>query len=320
MKGLFRIIILIICCSSCSRERKIPLEPSLRNDQLINLGHYATVFEKYLSFPNLFRAAVIKQHNIKIITRSFYTIERDTDFDSNQKKTTKALKERRVYSFDHAGYLASLAIYYYFDGSKIGSLLFDYHSKPDRFGYAHVERSAKSGEVQLDLKKLDYQYYIHDKLAVKRKMIVYHNRLDDSKLFSMINRYYAGPLSVDSIAAPSQTDIVLVGNPKVPQKMYQVKRIVHESDVTRWERNKTGVLKSISIASHPFSIKRVMIYDKSSCCIGFDEVLSAPTGEVTKTKVSIKRAKTGLPVSITRKKLVGDQFKQVSLEYFEYTM
>jgi len=318
MKYLVRITIFLICCASCSRDKQNKVEPAFRKDQLINLSHYGTVFEKYLSFPNLFRPSVIQQHKIKSITRSYYTIERDTDFDSNQKKTTQVLKERRVYSFNPAGFLTSLAIYYYFDGSKIGTLLFDYYTKPDRFGFARVERSAKSGEVQLDLKKLDYQYYIHDRESVKSKVVVYRNRLENTKLYCMINRFYAGPLSVDSIAAPGQKDFVLIGKPATPQKLYQVKRIVHESEVTRWQRNKNGVLKAISIASHPFTLKRVMFFDKTSCCIGFDESLSAPTGEVTKTKVTIKRAKTGLPTLITRKKLVGDRYKQVSLEYLQY--
>lgn len=309
-------LIVLLFSVACSRNSITTSEKeSFKSNDLLNYAVYGMEMEKHLSFPILFKKEVVKEAQIRTIIRRIYSVDADD-------KVTRRLREKRVYSFDQIGNLKRLYLYYYLDSQKIGTLIFDYKSTPDKFGFARVERSPLTGEVAMEGKKLDFQYYIHDQISYSSKCLTYRNRSKGTFLYCFQNVHFSGPLSVDSIAHPRLRDQVLIGTPVVPEKKYQVDNVVHEFNVIEWEKTSKEAVSKIKFSSNPFHTVRTYEWSNSGFVISFVDSLYASSEFIQRTEARMIRNKQNLPTSIaftngsSRTKRIT-HIEKIGYEYFK---
>ncbi len=303
--GILAVAFLFGCSEEVRMKRKkskVVLQPSL-----IRLSHYFSEFEEELSFPVWFDDSLIRKSNIQKIIRKTYSLNDDT----TKLRLPRTIKE---YTFDESGGLQSYNVSQYYEGQEVSSLRFEYPNGIDQFGYSELETNVPNSV--LDQSK--YKIYKPEKYA--SDFLVYKNVSDGTYLLCMTNEKYYGPLSVDSILNPTSFDLVMLGNPRFPEKRYRVENRVNESDVISVEYHKKYHLPlELKIEKTPFTYHRIVKYNNEGVCNGFTDSTFSIDQMLTVKRSVWSLNEWGNPVKMIHKTdAINNELQNTQIETFEY--
>jgi hypothetical protein len=261
------LILILLACGKKSDLDKIKAPKKVA--QWINPNFYNNDFEDELNFPLWFDDSLIRAHQIYKITKQIYPrIHADTTDNESQLKIVP--KEKIEYYFDPNGLVDQIVIYSYFDDREISRANFIYEGNMLSSGFRNVRTlplislTKKNEEDEFTTELYQEELLQHNLLKFVKKEKKYAAYINPDKgnfYFSVKNRKYWGPLSIDSILHPKKEDWVIHGSLRKPYKKYHVENIVNESLVHKYYYHKTGVLKRRTKKTYPFEFRRYYFYD-----------------------------------------------------------
>lgn len=314
--------ITFVFMTSCSDESKFNgvKQKSSVESGILNMHILFTDAERNVSFPIWFKDSILTKEKISKITRKIYLLDEEDAF-LNGKLDNTMPRETREYWINPNGSIGKFKLTYFYDDQEIGTVSFVYDDNKDIYGYAKVSRVADSlSSLESNGDDLNYYHNVHQKLKYSDKYLAYQNMHTGDKLFYMLQKKYWGPLSVDSIMQPNPKDIVILGDPRNPEKQYRVRNKVNEMDVIKYKYNsKTNMIESITRFEYPFEIKRSFLNNKEGWCTGYIDSTFSDNIYLTRTKSEILFNKKKLPVSVSHKK-ENQQKKngRITIEIFTY--
>ena len=306
----FLFSLLAIFLVSCSEEKKAFFQKKATPHQpfLINMQHYFSEVEDEISFPIWFDDSIVKQKKIRTLTRSIYALNQDTS-------VVNLPRVEKVYSFDENGTVQTLEITEYYERTKVHHVIFTFDDVKDENGFVSVKIEQKSHLI-------DYEssYSLYDVEQYANSFLVYKNREDGNYLFYMIDEDQRGPLSVESFANPTPNDWIVLGTPGVPDKRYQVRNRVNESNVKEINyAKKTSRLESVEFESYPFDYKRSIQYDGNGYCIGFVDSTFSMDQFLMRRSSKFSHDANRMPSKLVHNSEKGDgTIGNRQLETFEY--
>jgi hypothetical protein len=144
----------------------------------------------------------------------------------------------------------------------------------------------------------------------------------------MLNSKFWGPLSVDSILSPTPKDVIVLGSPYFPSKIYRVQNKVNEMDVQSfvyWKNSKTKQktrnknIQTLIRQEYPFEFKRTILTDKQGKCGEYIDSTFSEGKFLTRTLSEIHFNTKNLPVKIIHKKQVKSvSSNRLSIEILTY--
>ena len=321
MKWFVPLICAGLFLASCSEGKK---EDSSEEQSIspkpfvLNMQHFFTQSENFMSLPVWFEDSVIRSEKIFRLTRNIYHVSLNNVDESGSEDLD--LREVREYYFDRAGHTDSIRIEYFYDDHKIGIVTFHYPDESDQFGYHEkVVRILKiPGDGGLTPQELPF--ILLGTRWSSGKFLSYKDQGRWTRYHFMLDKKNFGPLSVDSVIHPGPDDFVFLGKPEKPQKMYQVINKVHERNVhlyTYFEGN--GPLRTYIRHDYPFEIRRNVVYNSGGICTGYiDSTLSDKT-YLSRTKSIFKLNNRNLPEKLERvKQNQESKTSLVSVEKYVY--
>lgn len=285
-----------------------------------NMNTVFTEAERNVSFPVWFNDSMVAANKISKLTRNFYLIEED-DGEEKWELTTEIPREKKEYWFAPNGQLKKLDVTYFYDNQEIGKVAFLYNGEKDEFGFVPVSRQIENVE-QWDTEEdnLSFYFNVYQKVKVSDKYLSYQNDQTGDYLFYMLHKKYWGPLSVDSILRPTPKDIVVLGKPNYPNKIYRVQNKVNEMDIQEFEYNpKNNRIESITRKEYPFEHKRTLLYNKKGVCNAYIDSTFSDKKYLTRTLSEIEVNSNNLPIKITHKKENQlNNISRISIELLVY--
>lgn len=300
------LILLLTLFASCNELKKERRKEKSKPSQpfIFNMEHMFSDAEQNASFPIWFSDSLVKQHQIKRITRNIYPITTADDLG--------APKETRLYDFDEQGGLISVSIKKFYESMIVEDVTFQYSSVKDEMGFSIVE--ILNGEHQ---DEDEGDYFIHNKEKYLEKFLVYSNENTGNYLFYMLNQKNWGALSIDSILNPTTDDLIILGSTFKPKKMYQVHNTVSETNVVDLVYSRRGeVINSIFFEKYPFYYKRHISYNNKGFCTGFIDSTFSADQYLMRTKSTFQMNKKQLPIKLIQKKPGGDGYEIFEYEFY----
>jgi hypothetical protein len=280
-----------------------------------------TEAEQNVSFPVWFNDSIVSKNKISKITRRFYVIEKDEN-EEDTKQEAMMPREKKEYFFGKSGQLERLNVLYFYDEQKIGNVSFVYQGNKDKYGF-----SDQLDEQEED-DDLNFYHAIHKKVKVTDKFLAFQQVQTGDYLFYMLNRKFWGPLSVDSILRPTPKDVIVLGNPYFPSKIYRVQNKVNEMDVQNfvyWSNTKTKHktnnkrIQMLIRQEYPFEYKRTILADKKGNCVAYIDSTFSQGKFLTRTLSEIHANTKNLPIKIVHKKQVkSTSSNRLSIEVLTY--
>lgn len=319
-------IVLLSCSQDVTGENSISSGNTI--PFLFRMNAMFTDAEQNVSFPIWFNDSIVSKNKISKITRRFYLIENGENEDDGSQESFMR-REKKEYFFGKSGQLERLNVIYYFDDQKIGDVSFIYQGNKDQYGFAPVTRISDQSSIELEEgDELNFYHAIHKKVKVTDKFLAFQQVQTGDYLFYMLNRKFWGPLSVDSILRPTPKDVIVLGSPYFPSKIYRVQNKVNEMDVQSfvyWTNTKTKQkIKSKNIQTfirqeYPFENKRTILTDKEGKCGEYIDSTFSEGKFLTRTLSEIHSNSKNLPVKIIHKKQVKSASKnRLSIEILTY--
>ncbi|MCH2223254.1 MAG: hypothetical protein MK066_00700 [Crocinitomicaceae bacterium] len=271
------------------------------------MQNYFSESEKNVSFPIWFNDSIIRVNEIKKMTRRTFELNQDTS-------GVNFPMEVKTYSFDKEGDLSSYQIVQYYENTEVGSVTFYYSNVKDKNGYTDIKK------ITSTTNDMESFYTVHHKERYTDNFAAYRNEQNGNYLLCMLNKVHFGALSVDSILNPTPSDVVLLGNPRVPQKIYQVENRVREFNVTNMSYDgKTNLIETVDFEKTPFSLKREFLVNADGRCKGFVDSTFTIDKFIFARTSTFDLNKNNLPIRLTHvSSAKGKQGENVQLETFEY--
>lgn len=280
--------------------------PNTKKKDVPFLLHMNAVFtdaERNVSFPTWFNDSLIAANNISKITRSFYLIEEE-ESEEKWELTSEMPREKREYWFSPSGQIKQMDVSYFYDNQIIGMVTFKYNDYKDEYGFVSVTRVGENdSQWETEEDNLSSYFNIHQKGNATSKYLSYQNDQTGDYLFFMLDKKYWGPLSVDSILRPTPKDIVVLGNPSYPNKIYRVQNKVNEMDVQQFVYGPSGKkIETITRHEYPFEHKRTILYSKKGICDAYIDSTFSDKKYLTRVLSEIEINDKNLPLKVTHKK------------------
>ena len=318
-------IVLLSCNRDVTGENGISSGNSV--PFLFRMNAMFTDAEQNVSFPIWFNDSIVSKYKISKITRRFYIIEKGENEEDGSQEAWMP-REKKEYFFGKSGQLERLNVLYYFDDQKIGNVSFVYQGNKDKYGFAPVTRISDQLVDQEDDDELSFYHAIHKKIKVTDKFLAFQQIQTGDYLFYMLNSKFWGPLSVDSILSPTPKDVIVLGSPYFPSKIYRVQNKVNEMDVQSfvyWKNSKTKQktrnknIQTLIRQEYPFEFKRTILTDKQGKCGEYIDSTFSEGKFLTRTLSEIHSNTKNLPVKIIHKKQVKSvSSNRLSIEILTY--
>lgn len=321
-KFVFFMGIIFLLLQACSSDSAYSKKKGKKKDlpSFIQMNTVFTESERNVSFPIWFNDSMVKGNHISKITRSFYLVE-ENDEGYQWELTNEIPREKREYWFTPEGHVKQLNVSYYYDNQVIGNVSFLYDGTKDENGFSKVKQGGDK-DFQWDASEdnSSFYFYIHKKVKTTTKYLAYQNDQTGDYLFYMLNKKFWGPLSIDTILQPTPKDIVVLGKPYKPNKIYRVQNKVSETDVQLFEyKDKKHRIATITRLEYPFDHKRTLLYTKNGTCNGYIDSTFSIKKYLNRTISEIDFNAKKLPVKISHKKESQlNNSSLVSIELLKY--
>ena len=304
----FLLLGVLAACSGGNNSGNGSADDIRQESSILNLSFAYSEGERIISFPVLFNDSIVKHKKIKSIERVFYYASSDST-ESGDKDVTP---EKKIsYFFDKNGLLKEMVIGNFYDNRVISTIHINYTEHQPQTGYA----KAKLNE---QLYTEDFPYHEFRQLRNTKNLIYFENIRTKNRLFVVPGKKNWKPLIIDTLCHPGQNDIIVWGSLKHPEKIYQVKNLVEESNVRSFTY-KDGVLNHIEWTDDPFKIHRTFRFNQSGNCTGFVDSTFSMGGFVAAADFKFE-LKDNLPVSVTKELLSGAGKRTIFRETFEYIL
>lgn len=308
MKYVYQFLFLffLAACSGENNAGSRSADNTSQESSILNLSFAYSEGERIISFPVLFNDSIVKHRGIKSIERVFYYASSDSTESEGQDITP----EKKIsYSFDKNGLLKEMVIGNFYDNRIISTIQINYTEHQLQTGYAKVK-------LKEQLYTEDFPYHEFKQLKNTKNLIHFENIHTKNQLFVVPDAKNWKSLIIDTLCHPGRNDIIVWGSLKHPEKIYQVRNLVEESNVRSFTY-KGGVLNHIEWTDDPFKIHRTFRFNKSGNCIGFVDSTFSMGGFVAAANFKFE-LKDNLPVSVTKELLSGTSRRTIFRETFEY--
>lgn len=302
----FLLLGLLAACSGENNSGGRNADDIRQESNILNLSFAYSEGERIISFPVLFNDSIVKHRKIKSIERAFYYASSDST-ESGDKDD--APEKKISYFFEKNGLLNEMVIGNFYDNRVISTIHINYTEHQPQTGYAKATLNEQ-------LYTEDFPYHELRQLRNTKNLIHFENVRTKNQLFVVPDKRNWKPLVIDTLCHPGQNDMIVWGSLKHPEKIYQVRNLVEESNVRSFEY-KDGVLNHIEWTDDPFKIHRTFRFNKSGNCIGFVDSTFSMGGFVAAADFKFE-LKDNLPISITKELLSGTGRRTIFKETFEY--
>lgn len=309
----FTCLLLLFTLFACGEKKvaekeevKIQLQPFLFNLQhALNEGDYSP------SFPVWFNDSIVASRKLKRIIRRAYAPV--TEGDSLMDE----LKGVYTYEFDDNGKVTLYSINSYYDNIEFGSVTFKYLPVKNDDSYRSYKKVVEKGQGPSQLSDHIEEY---QPVESNERFLIYMNLRAGNDLLFMRDSEYWGPISIDTILHPASNDWVVLGDPVMPMKKYQVENTVKEFNVTEYEYDENGQsIKRIVNDKYPFIQSRNFVYDESGKCSGFIDSIFTDKKFLSRKVYLFSFDNTGLPSELHRKNVTGKEKNEIlQKETFTY--
>jgi|TARA_R110000737_G_scaffold17130_1_gene34585 hypothetical protein len=268
---------------SCNGEVKRKLfnikktyPPSLIRNHLL----FSDLSNEY-SFPIWFSDSLIALNKISKITRIIYP---KSLTEASQGDSTAVVPSETVeYLFLTNGSIEKIVRAFYFDDRKISEFEFIYTNEKGDKGKDGFAKVRYNQDSQINNKyTVSDVYTLYDRKKQQDRYIEFENRITGDYLYFIPEKKNWGPVDIDRTIRPNPQDILVLGNSLTPNKIYQVRNKVNETNVVEFEYMK-GSIKNIRTNDYPFHSKRSFTYDKRGYCIGFIDSTFSENSFLTRT-------------------------------------
>jgi hypothetical protein len=278
--------------------------------QWINPVFFNNDFPEELNFPLWFDDSIVKSHGIYKITKRIYRrILGDTAEINDQKQAIP--KEKIEYYFDPNGLVDQIVIYTYYDDREISRANIVYEGNMLSSGYRKarilpmINLTKKQGKDEFST-EIIYdkipQFSFYSSLFWKKKYAGFTNFEKDRNIIYVKKKKYWGPLSIDSIIHPKETDLLVLGTMRRPYKRYQVENIVKESNVHSYQYWSSGMLRKRIKSDYPFEFRRTYIYGKKNKWIAYVDSTFSEGNYIVKIENNIIYDQFERPIEINHLK------------------
>jgi hypothetical protein len=269
---------------------------------------------------------MVRAHQIYKITKRVYgrIVGDTTEINSYQQAIPK---EKIEYYFDPNGLVDQIVIYMYYDDREIARVNFIYEGNMLPSGYRSLRILPMISLTKSPLKDQFSTDFFADKtnqfsqlkfIKKKKKYATYLDLEKGSHYFYVPSKENWGPLSIDSIVHPKETDWVILGSARKPYKRYQVQNIVREKKTHEYSYWNSGVLKSRIKKTYPFEYRRTFIYGKSHEWKGYIDSTFTENRFITRMEAVVNYDQYQRPMEIIHQKQETNQQNLYYRETFYY--
>lgn len=283
------LLIGIIGLTACGTQQTEKTGTSSLKPTLIHPLYFQDEIAAVINFPFWFNDSIIRKNNIESF--EVLTYGSVVDEAANEKRFPKKSVH---YHFNKKGHLVYIQQTNFSEGIIISHQTFEIIEslKPPYHGVKRLNNTYGIENSSYLIIPFKYKVNVHQ----------FDNNQKGERLHYIANEKYAGALSVDSIAAPSPSDWIIIGTPDRPVKRYRVKNKVSESAVTHYTYLSNNLPDKTTNEDFPFTKKRNYNYAKNGVFSGYTDSTFIDNTFVTRNLNVLLYNKKGLPIGIVHKK------------------
>jgi hypothetical protein len=276
-------------------------------------------FSNEFSFPIWFNDSMIRTNKIKKITRNIYP----------KRLLNKAINdtlfqmpsETVIYEFGVEGNVEKVSHLFFFDDRKISQFEYVYPYLANNTGFASVRLDSMvvfKDKIPVSLNTIrDLELFaLYNFKKSDKGFSIFENRMTGDFLFCLSDKKLWRPLEIDREFRPNPKDLILLGNPLKPEKIYQVKNKINEKNVQQFNY-KNGSIQVIRKDAYPFNTARYFTYDKIGYCTGYIDSTFSEDTFLTRTLSNFENNIIFSPTKILNKKENSDG-KMILINYQEF--
>lgn len=321
---LFAVFVLFLfVLFSCQEDRKTKLfglkksnPPTLIYNHLL-FSDFANEF----SFPIWFNDSLIQLHKIEKITRNIYpkSLTSSDTYDSLYQVPSEIV----IYEFDKLGQVRKVSHIFYFDDRKISQFEYVYPYAANKIGFASVRLDSMvvfkdNIPVPLNTSRDLEIFALYNSVKSEKGYSIFTDRMTGDFLYCLLDKKLISPLEIDRQFKPNPRDIILIGSPKKPEKVYHVENKINETKVKKFTYKK-GKIDNIRSNSYPFHTMRNFSYDKNGYCIGYIDSTFSESNYLTRTITDFENNRISSPRKIFHKKENSEgKMSLINFEEFTY--
>ncbi|MGJ8660793.1 MAG: hypothetical protein ACSHXL_02020 [Bacteroidota bacterium] len=263
-----------------------------------------STFANEFSFPIWFNDSLIAMNKVAKITRNIYP--KSLSSVDQEDSMYQVPSEIITYEFNKLGMVKKVSHVFYYDDRKISQFEYVYPFPANKNGFASVRLDSMvlfkdNISIPLNTTRDMELFALYNTVKSGPGFSIFNNRMSGDNLFCISDKKLSSPLEIDRQFKPNPRDLILLGTPRKPEKVYHVENKINEIHVKKFNYDKNKIV-SIRSNSYPFHTTRYFSYDKKGYCTGFIDSTYSESTFLTRTISNFDNNALHTPTKIFHRK------------------